>query len=386
MTKKVFFKGRQFLPGPTSVWLRGATDDLVRSTYHRSSEFKQTLLSVRKNLAPFFGTKTNPILFSSSGTGAMESAVVNLTNIADQVLVLSAGKFGERWVELCEAYDCQVHVLHIPWGEGPDFKVLEQKLKELPQLKACFLQGVETSTGVRFSIKKIGELVKKYTKAFTVVDAVTSLCSEKNEMDAWQVDCMIGGSQKGFGVSAGLSFFALSEYALDNLSQRPRFYFDYKKEFLEQEQGLTAWSSAVALVESLDFALKKIHDFGLESFIAQHSFIAQAVRKSLVQMGCQFFTKGEPSASVTAFYPPSGIKASELLKKLKGNYGVEFSGGQSQLKDKVLRIGHLGFLDPLDLVSAIAALEYALKDLGSSHKLGTGVSVFMEEYYKLALQ
>lgn len=377
-----FIKKRQFLPGPTQVWSQGGHENLITTTYHRSEGFKETLHYGRENLAAIFGSINKPLILTCSGTGAMESAVLNLTAKGDEVLVVAGGKFGQRWAKLCREYECKVHLLEVSWGEVCKLEELKQKLEEAPHIRACFFQGTETSTAVSFPVEEMTRVIKEKTQALVVVDTVTSLCSETITMDKWQVDCMIGSSQKGFGAPAGLSFVALSDLAIKKITKRPKFYFDYRRELENQDKGVTSWTPAMTLIEQLNFSLQRIREFGIENLRAHHKRITESLRCALKGLDLKLLAKSSYAKSVTGFYPPDGILAKELLQRIQSGYKVEITGGQEGLKDRILRIGHLGFVDPFDIISCLSALEFALKDLKSSHQMGTAVRVFMENYYK----
>ena len=226
---------RIFCPGPTPVPTQVAQQSLNTEIYHRSEEFKSIFLRTRDQLDQVFRGDTKPLILTSSGTGAMESAVVNLTNPGDAVLVIEGGKFGQRWTKLNESYRCNTKVYHLEWGSSIDLDHLESLVKSHKNLKAVFLQANETSTGVAYPIAKIVPIIKKHSDALVVVDAISGLIAQNLPMSDLGVDCLLSGSQKGFGVPPGLAFVALSKNAWDQISTREKFYFDLKKEATGQE-------------------------------------------------------------------------------------------------------------------------------------------------------
>ena len=378
MENHAFVKDRLYCPGPTPVPLASAIAGLHTSVYHRTDQFREKFLLARKLLHPFFRSPEAPLILTSSGTGAMESALVNLTNAGDKVLCLNGGKFGERWGKLAKAYECETITYDFPWGESPD----EQKLKALltlnPDIKAVFLQGNETSTGVAYPIREIASLIKANSKALIVVDAISALVAHHIPMDEIPIDCLLTGSQKGFGIPPGLAFIALSNRAWDGLSKRPKFYFDLKKEREGQAKGETAWTPATTLIESLIPSLEILSQQGPEGCDAHHARLAAACRAAAVAMGLKIFSKTNHSQALTAIELPTHFDGSGLLRYCRSRFGTVFAGGQDHLKGKIIRLAHLGVVDELELVSGIAALEMGLHKRGHSFLLGLGVSAAMK--------
>ncbi|MBI2603276.1 MAG: alanine--glyoxylate aminotransferase family protein [Deltaproteobacteria bacterium] len=332
--------------------------------YHRTDFFYSLISNCHDFLKPFFGTSGTPLILTSSGTGAMEAAMVNLTDPEDKVLMIHAGRFGERWAEMAMSYGCQTVRLDIPWGQVPDPDDLVKVLAKEKAFKAVFFHGVETSTGVYFPVAELTKVIRANSDALVVVDAVSSLVCHEMNMDDWGVDCVVAASQKGFGTAPGLSFISLSERAWQRLSKRPRFYFDLRTEKKEQSEGKTAWTPGTQLVLSLHSSLQTLLAIGRPNLYDFHARITEGVRAALRAMGLELYVPQDYAHSVTPFKVPQSIRAGDLNKELVNKYNMIFAGGQNQLQGKVLRIAHIGFVDPFDIHAALAGLELSLKTHG----------------------
>jgi len=377
MRENPFVKPRLFCPGPTPVPLDISMAALQTNVYHRTDAFRQIVLDCRHMLQPFFGSAEAPLILSSSGTGALESALVNLTEVGDKILVINGGKFGERWEKLGQAYQCKVISYTIPWGTVPDTEVLKKHLRDNPDCKAVFFQGNETSTGVAYPVKELAAAIRSVSDAMIVVDAVSSLVAHLIEMDNWSLDAVVAGSQKGFGIPPGLSFVSLSKRAWTRISKRPKFYFDLAKEKTGQDKGETAWTPATTLILSLKPALEALSTLGPQGCDEYHARMAQACRNAAEAIGLPLLAQSHASQALTAVRLPDSMDGSALVKICRDKYGAIFAGGQDQLKGKIIRIAHLGLVDHLDLIGAIAAFEMGLQNLGYSHALGSGTAAAM---------
>jgi aspartate aminotransferase-like enzyme len=333
-------------------------------------------------LQPIFGSKSLPVILASSGSGAMEAALTNLTSEGDEVVTVVAGKFGERWRDLARAWKCAATVVDIPWGEAASPTQVLQALRSLKKPRAVFLQANETSTGVRFPVSDIAaEVRSKFPDVLIVVDAISSMCAHPLHMESMGLDCVVAGSQKGFGMAPGLAFISLSERAWAGLSDRPRFYFDLARERKGQEKGRSAWTPAISLIQSLAVALSEINSLGIDKMVAHHAHMGRASRAAVKALGLELFAKA-PSDALTAISVPAGIDGSKLVEHLRTRYGAIFSGGQDQLKGRIVRFAHLGFASRFDVLHGLAALEFALADMGYSFALGAGVQAAMREMQK----
>jgi aspartate aminotransferase-like enzyme len=376
--REPFTTDRLFCPGPTPVPSAAIQAGTETSVYHRTEEFYKAFRSTTEMLAPFCGSKNLPVILTSSGTGAMEAAVQNLTAAGDEVVVVSGGKFGERWEKLAGAYQLRPEVVKIGWGTAPTADLILAALGRQKNPKAIFLQANETSTGVAYPVEVLARAIRAKFAGLIVVDCISSLGAHPMEMDAWGIDCVVAGSQKGFGIPPGLAFISLSDKAWGSLSERPRFYFDLARERKAQLEGQTAWTPATTLILSLKKSLELLHETGLEQLALHHEQLAAATRAAASAMGLELFAKDYPSNSLTAVCVPPAIDGSKLVKRLKNRFGTIFAGGQDHLKGKIIRIAHLGFISRFDLLDGLAALEFALAEEGYQGDLGQGVKTAMQ--------
>lgn len=371
-------KPRLSCPGPTTVPLDSALAGLHTEVYHRSPEFKEEVLKSRQLLQPFFGSTELPLLLSASGSGAMEAAMQNLSCEGDKVLVINGGKFGDRWAKLSQAYACDLVEMRLPWGHSVDMDALEDILKKNKDIRAVFFQGNETSTGVAYPTEKIAKLIREICPdALVVVDAISALVAHKIEMAAWDIDCLLSGSQKGFGVPPGLSFISLSDRAWSRISTRQKFYFDLEKERKGQETGTTAWTPPVSLINTLNGSLERLSLLGVDTCVQYHQDAAQICRHAIQAIGLKLFSQKDHSQALTAIQLPASIDGVKFNQHVKNKYGISFAGGQDEAKGKIVRVAHLGIFDVFDVLSNISALELALTEFGYSFDLGSGTKAAM---------
>jgi aspartate aminotransferase-like enzyme len=361
-------KTRLFTPGPTPLLPAAQFAMAAADIHHRTPEFRALFEKVLKQAKIFVGTENDVLLLSSSGTGAMEASVTNLTSPGDQVLVLTAGKFGERWVELVKAFGCVADVLEKPYGQT--FTLDEVKAALKPEHKAVFVQASETSTAASHDIEGIAKLLKG-TETLLVVDGITGLGTQKIDVDGWGVDILIGGSQKSLMIPPGLAYLSVSERAWKAMetSKNPRFYFDLRKERKNQAKGETAYTPAVALIAAMGAAFDYIAGQGdgdlakgREALIHNAQVNAKATRAGLVALGFKLFSPDAPSAAATAVAVPEGLDSSDVVKALKTRFRAVSANGQGSMKGKIFRVAHLGFFDYLDTVALLAAMEHIAKD------------------------
>ena len=365
-------KTRLFTPGPTPLLPAAQFAMAAADIHHRTPEFRALYLKVLRDLKTFVGTKNDVILLASSGTGAMEASVSNLTSPGDRVLVLTAGKFGERWVSLAKAFGCDVDVVSAPYGQTFDLEEVRKALKI--ETRAIFMQATETSTGVRHDVESVADVLKQSGKdAVLVVDAITGLGTTHIDMDGWGVDVLIGGSQKAVMIPPGLSYLALSDRAWDlmEISLNPRYYFDLRKERKNAAKGESAYTPSVALIAGLGAALDYIAGqadgdlaAGRAKLVENAETCAAMTRAAVEALGLQLFAPEAPAAAVTAVLPPAGLDSGVIVKELKSRFAVVITNGQGEMKGQIFRIAHLGFFDYMDTIALIGALEqvaHALK-------------------------
>ena len=347
--------------------------------HHRKPEFRAILLEAREGLKKVFKTNNDIVILTASGTGAMEAAVGNLLSPETPALAVSAGKFGERWLEICSAFRIPCRAITKNYGEAASVEEIRQTIEQSPDTRALLIQGCETSTGTAHDLEAIGEMIRtSFPEVLIVVDAITCVGSQPLETDAWGLDVVIGGSQKAFAIPPGLSFLSLSERAIATIKSNstPRYYFDLLKEVEAQRGGQTALTPAVSLVIALNEALREILNQGLDRVMDEVELMAQCTREGVLAMGFSLVSS-VPAPAVTAFYPPSSISAAAIIQRLQERFGIIVAGGQGDLKGKILRIGHLGYFDLIDVLSVLSALEICLLELGSKIELGSGIGAAM---------
>jgi len=361
-------------PGPTQIPPEVLLKMAEPIIHHRNPLFEAVVEEVRANLKYLFGTKNEVLIFASSGTGAMEGAVTNVLSPGDKAVVVRAGKFGERWANIARAYGVETITIDIPWGENLDPLIIEKTLMEHPDAKAVYTQATETSTGARFPIKEIAGIVKNYPDTLMVVDGITGVGVFELPQDAWGIDILVGGSQKALMLPPGLAFAGVSNKAwvFTKTSKIPKFYFNWAKELSNLEKNQTNFTPAISLIIGLRESLRMIKEEGLENIYQRIDVLAQATREGAMALGLKIFAKS-PSPAVTAIVAPEGIDGQAIYKTLWKKYGVTGAGGQDQLKGKVFRIATLGYADTYDVITAISALEFTLRDLGYKFPMGAGV-------------
>jgi aspartate aminotransferase-like enzyme len=367
-------KKRLFTPGPTpvpeSVMLRMAAPII----HHRHREFTEILAKVHANLKYLFQTSGDVLSLTSSGTGAMEAAVANIHSPGDSAVFVNGGKFGERWGELLRIYGVNAQEINVPWGDSISAEAMEKALKALPQAGAVYLTQSETSTGAATDIKEIASVIRKHSKALVVVDGITAVGAMELRMDAWSLDVVVTGSQKGLMIPPGLAFIGISSRAWEMIgsSRCPRYYFDLSRARKAASSSDTPWTPAITLMIGVEAALEMIRQEGLEQVWARHTRLSSALRAALEGLGLDILAK-KPSSALTAFRIPEGVDGKKLNAVLKDSLGITIAGGQGHLTGKILRISHLGYYDELDMISVISALELALAQCGHAFETGAGL-------------
>ncbi len=369
-----------FSPGPTMLPPEVQLKMAEPIMHHREPEFEKIFSEIREGLKYLFQTKNEVLIFTSSGTGAMEGAVSNILSKGDKALVIRGGKFGERWGEICKAYGIEFIPIDVEWGRAVEPEWVEEALNSDPSIRAVYTQASETSTGVKHPIKEIAEIVKKYDDKVIVVDAITGIGVFNIPMDEWGLDVVISGSQKALMLPPGLSFVALSDKAwrFVERSDLPKYYFDFKKELKSIKKNQSSYTPAISLFIGLRETLNMIRKEGLERVFERHERLARATREAIKALGLELFAPDSPSNAVTAVKIPEGIDGERLKHLFFERFGITVAEGQDRAKGKIIRIAHLGYYDKLDMVMVISALEMLLKEMGYSFKLGTGVAKLEE--------
>ncbi len=371
-----------FTPGPTPVppEVLAALGEPV--LHHRAPDFRVVYERVLRRLQEVHRTSSDVLLFTSSGTGAFESAVVNLCSPGDRVLVVTSGNFGERWIAMCRRFGCEVEELRYAWGETPSPDDLARRLDEIEPVSVVVLVHSETSTGVVADVQALAAPAKE-AGALVLVDAVSSLGAVPLETDEWGLDVVVAGSQKALMTPPGLGTVAVSPAAFEHAARAtlPRYYFDWERTRKAQQKVDSAFTPAVSLVVALDVALERLLGEGLETTFARHVRLGRACRAGIKAMGLELFSPDEDrSAVVTAARMPDGIDASALTLALRDRHGITIAAGQGELKEQIFRIGHIGWFDEFDIATALSAVELVLSELGAPIERGAAASRALEVY------
>jgi len=369
-----------FSPGPTMLPPEVLLKMAGPIMHHREPEFEKIFAEIREGLKYLFQTKNEVLIFTSSGTGAMEGAVSNILSEGDKALVVRGGKFGERWGEICKAYGIEFIPIDVEWGRAVDPKRIKALLESNPSVRAVYTQASETSTGVKHPIHEIAEIIKKHDGTVLVVDAITGIGVFNLPMDAWGIDVLISGSQKALMLPPGLAFAALSDKAWKFVerSDLPKYYFDFKKELKSTKKNQSSYTPAISLFVGLREALHMIRKEGIEAVFRRHEKLAEATRAAVKALGLELYAPDSPSNAVTAVKVPDGIQGGKLKNMFFEKFGITVAGGQDQAKGKIVRIAHLGYYERLDMIMVISALEMLLKEMGYPFELGTGVKAAEE--------
>ncbi len=376
-------KTRLFTPGPTPVPEKVTNRMANPILHHRTKEFSDIFVEASKILRELFRTKEDVYILASSGTGAMEAAVVNHLNLGDEVLTIEGGKFGERWGELCGAYGVQATRVAVPWGKAFTADEMRAELQKKSDYKAVLLTHSETSTGVAVDLEKIARVIRENSNALIIVDGITSVGAMPLKMDEWGVDVVVTGSQKGLMLPPGLAFIASSQRAWKAVeaSTQPRYYFDLRKARKSLAAQTTPFTPAVTLVVGLLEALKMIRAEGVEAVWKRHAILAESTRRAIQALGLKLLADS-PSNAVTAVKIPESLQKKGIDACLKDK-GIIAAGGQGKLKGKIFRISHLGYYDVQDMLAAISILEEVLLDVGWPIKGGEGVLALQTTYLKM---
>jgi aspartate aminotransferase-like enzyme len=337
-----------------------------------------------------YKTKNDVFLLTSSGTGGMEAAVTNSFCVGDRVLVASMGNFGERFKKISNKYGLEVVALDYEWGDNVDPEEIKKELEKDNSIKGVMLQFSETSTGALNDVETIGKIVKDHP-AILIVDAISGLVASDLETDKWSLDIVIGGSQKGLSAPTGAAFISVSEKAwkLIEKSDISKFYFDLKaaRKSAEKTPPQTPWTPGISTVVAMNKALDMLFEEGMDNAFVRHRVLAQASWAGAEALGMELLVADPQKRgfSTTAVKVPEGIDGKELTKIMREKYGVTIAGGQGKLAGKIIRIGHIGYVEMFDLIAAFSALEMALNKLGYQFRAGSGIAavqkVFMDNNY-----
>ena len=378
-------KERLFTPGPTALHpevIRALAKPII---HHRTDEFRALFKSCSTGLKEFFRTSDEVLILASSGTGAMEAAVVNLLSPGDKMVACVAGNFGERWAQLGKAHGMNVTVLEAGWGEAVSPAAVKAALDKDPEIKAVFVQLNESSTGACHDVEAIAKITRNAKNTLLVVDAISGAGALKLETEAWGVDVVVVGSQKALALPPGLAFISANARAWERIeaSKSPRFYFDLRKEKKSQGNGETAFTPAISLIVALKAALDFIGSLGGVTALVENAGTLAAMSRAAGQaLGLPLVSPKAYGDALTAFYPPPGIDSGAIVKGLKSEFLSTVAGGQGALKGKIFRIAHLGYYDTTDILGLIGTLEIVLQKLGHKFEPGKGVAAATQEYLR----
>ena len=365
-------------PGPTPIPNEVALAMSETMIHHRTPQFNQIFDQARQGLKKLFGTKNDVLILASSGTGAMEASVANLFSPGDKVLVINGGKFGERWLNIANAFGLSPIELEVEWGQAVKVDTVEKQMKAHPDLKGVMIQASETSTTVLHPVKEIAKLTKN--GPLFLVDGVTAVGVVSIPLDEWGLDVLVTGSQKAMMLPPGLGFIALSDRAWERTKQAklPRFYFDLNLERKNQQKGSGAFTPAVSLIFGARASLEMMQREGLDRVYARHARMSRATRAAAIALGLKLLAPDSPSPAATGVYLPDGIDADQVLDYLRDHMNITLAEGQDQLKGKVIRIAHVGYMGAFDVITAVAALEMVLRKFGVELPFGKGVAAAQE--------
>ncbi|MEA2271384.1 MAG: serine---pyruvate transaminase [Solirubrobacteraceae bacterium] len=385
-TPNPFIKQYLMTAGPTPLPPRVSQVMAEPIVYHRAPAGIEPYARVLERLPAVFQTQNDVLLFAASGSGAMESAVANLVHPGDDVLACASGKFGERWIELCDAYGADTVRYEPGWGRKLDPGAIDALLGDNADVKLVFATLSETSTGIVNDVRAIAEVTARHD-ALLAIDAVSGLGATELHQDEWGVDVVVAGSQKALMSPPGIGLASVSQRALDLAASRPggRYYFDWAKTAKGQRKDPPAspFTPPVTLIAALDVALEMLLEEGIENAWARHDLLARATRAGAAAMGLDVYGDAdERSTVVTAVELPDSIDGGKVPKILRDTYGITANGGQEQLKGKILRIAHCGYFGAFDILTTLAGLEMTLGELGMELEPGAGVGaaqrVFMD--------
>ena len=385
-------KNRLFTPGPTPLLPSAQTAMASYGMHHRTADFRALFTRVLADLKDFIGTKNDVLVLTSSGTGFMEASISNLTSPGDKVLVLTAGKFGERWISIAKAFGCAVETVIVPYGETFSLDAIRAKLT--PDIRCVYVQATESSTGARHDVEAIASLVRSSKDALPdalfIVDAITGLGTTHLDVDAWGIDVIIGGSQKALMIPPGLAYGAISDRAWQRMetTSSPRYYFDLRKERKAAAKAETSYTPATSLFAGLAAALDYVRQMGdgnlaagRDALIANAELCAAMTRAGVQALGLKLFSASSPGVALTAVASPEGADSNAICKRFRDQFGAVVANGQAEMKGQLFRIAHIGYYDYLDTVGVLAALEQVIADLTKKRvEFGSAVRAAQEVY------
>lgn len=375
------------IPGPTPIppsIQRAMNQPMIG---HRDQETKILLREIQPKLKHVFKTKQEVLILSGSGTAGLETAVVNTAQPKDEVLVIVTGAFGNRFAQICDTYDMDVHRIDVEWGQAADPDLIKSYLQKNPNIKAVFATYCETSTGVLNPIRELAAIVKHNSKALFIVDGVSAIAGVEMEMDQWGIDIVVTGSQKALMLPPGLTFIAASERAWKVIERNdnPLFYFDLNKYRNSNEKNATPFTPALSLLFGLNQSLDLLKEEGLAKVYSRHRLNMNMTRAAFKGLNIPLLTGDNDASPTVTAVKPIDFNPDELRKILKDEFNLLLAGGQAELKGKIFRIGHMGYCSPADILQVINLIEVGLHRIGYTFVFGTGIGkaqeIIVEESY-----
>jgi aspartate aminotransferase-like enzyme len=375
-------KKRLMTPGPTPAPEEALLELAKPVFFHRSPEFRALLKEVITDLQYVFQTANPVCVLTSSGTGGMEAAVTNALAPGEKAILLTAGRWGERWRALGKTFGINVVAVEAPNGSAVKPEQLQAALAEHRDAAAVLTNLSETSTGVKHDIQAFGKLVAA-TPALFIVDTISGLAVMECRTDDWKVDINVTGSQKALMLPPGLAYVSVSDKAWAKIEKTPNrsYYFDLKKYRNKGAEGDTPYTPANTLILAQKVSLKKLRAEGMEQVWTRHARVAKACRAAVSAMGLELFAN-PPADGLTVIRVPSGIDGTAALGKLEKTYGLKLANGQDELKGKIWRLAHMGYIDQFEVLAALAGLELVLHEMGFRVQLGAGVAAFQQAIAK----
>lgn len=380
-------KQRLLTPGPTPLLPQALHAMMGADIHHRTEDFRRVYSTVLADLKEVFATSNDVLTLVASGSGAMEAAATNFFSCGDEVIVCSAGKFGERWEGIAKAFGLKVILLQEPYGSVVAPSRVEQALREHPNARGVLVQACETSTGASHDIKAMASIIRP-TDALFIIDAITGLGTQTLDIDGWGLDVVIGGSQKAFMIPPGLAFISVNDkaWARADEAKGQRYYFDLKRERKNAKAGESSWTPAVSLVLALGEALKYIKAMGgICGLVENAQFLAAATRAAVGELGLELFSPHSPAGAVTAVKAPAGLDSGVIVKEFRTRFGSIITNGQGTMKGQIFRLAHLGYFDISDTFAIIAQLELILHGQGLPVELGRGVAAVQRMYAQASM-
>jgi len=374
------FKRYLLAPGPTPVPHEALLAMAAPVLHHRTPQFAEVFRKVAAGSKVLFGTRQPVLPLASSGTGAMEAAVTNTLSAGDRVLVVSGGKFGERWAEIARAHGLEAIEIAVEWGAAVDPGQVAEALRRHRGVRAVLMQHSETSTTALHPLEAIAALTRD-TDVLLIVDGITSVGVIETRMDEVGIDVLVTGSQKAIMLPPGLALIALSDkaWAAADRSTLPRYYFDLAKARASFAEDSTAYTPAISFIVGLEAVYRLIEEQGgWPAVYRRHRILAEATRRGVEAMGLRLLAPSSPSPAATGVWVPEGVDGGALTKYLRDVMGVTVAGGQGKLKGKILRLGHIGYADTFDVIVGLSAVEMALRQFGTSVVLGRGPAAAQE--------